>query len=137
MWVSEGGDQSSSISAPRAHLEVFPEITFPHQTMALVPVTTLDEWSEQQGIARVDFLWLDMQGHELATATGSLNDSSPSAKHAASKAAACTTTSPPPSPPAFTATRSPPPARLDPLNGYTRRGTAGVSVRVLDEGISR
>lgn len=64
MWVSDGGDQSSSIHAPKAHLEVFPEITFGRQTE--VPITTLDAWSEREGIERVDFLWLDMQGHELA-----------------------------------------------------------------------
>jgi hypothetical protein len=42
------------------------------------------------------------------TATGSLNDSSPSARFAASKAAASTNTSPPRSPPTSTATRSRP-----------------------------
>lgn len=31
-----------------------------------VPTITLDSWAEQNNISHVDFLWLDMQGHELA-----------------------------------------------------------------------
>ncbi len=31
-----------------------------------VPTITLDSWAEQNNINHVDFLWLDMQGHELA-----------------------------------------------------------------------
>lgn len=31
-----------------------------------VPTLTLDTWAQQQGIKHIDFLWLDMQGNELA-----------------------------------------------------------------------
>lgn len=63
MWVSEGGDQSSSLSAPKTHLTAYPDIRFERQTT--VQVTTLDTWAAKERIDRVDFLWLDMQGHEL------------------------------------------------------------------------
>jgi FkbM family methyltransferase len=63
MWVSEGGDASSSILAPKAHLDAFPSITFERQLE--VPITTLDDWARAERVKHVDFLWLDMQGHEL------------------------------------------------------------------------
>ena len=31
-----------------------------------VPTITLDNWAQQHAIDHVDFLWLDLQGHELA-----------------------------------------------------------------------
>jgi 2-O-methyltransferase len=63
MWVSEGGDESSSLLVPKDHLEVFPGIGFGDQED--VQVTTIDDWASEEGVKRVDFLWLDMQGHEL------------------------------------------------------------------------
>jgi FkbM family methyltransferase len=30
-----------------------------------VPVTTLDDWAQSQGVKNIDFLWLDMQGSEF------------------------------------------------------------------------
>lgn len=42
----------------------WPEIGFGKPVS--VPVTTLDKWVKQQGIKRIDFLWLDMQGSELS-----------------------------------------------------------------------
>ena len=35
-----------------------------------VPVVTLDGWAESQGVVGVDFLWLDLQGGELAALEG-------------------------------------------------------------------
>ena len=35
-----------------------------------VPTITLDAWAIQHGIDHVDFLWLDLQGHELAALQG-------------------------------------------------------------------
>lgn len=32
-----------------------------------VPITTLDAWAEKNGIEKVDFLWLDLQGSEYQT----------------------------------------------------------------------
>jgi FkbM family methyltransferase len=65
MWVGGGAeDGSSSLLAPKAHLDVYEEITFEHTVT--VNVTTLAAWAEREGINRVDGMWLDMQGYELA-----------------------------------------------------------------------
>jgi FkbM family methyltransferase len=54
---------SSSLLTPTGHLEQFPDVAFTETVE--VPVTTLDQWALDQGIAAVDFLWLDLQGMEL------------------------------------------------------------------------
>ncbi len=66
IWVSRGPDQaSSSLLTPKTVRDAFPDISFPEQVE--VPITTLDDWATSQGVDRVDFMWLDMQGYELAT----------------------------------------------------------------------
>ncbi|HSX26856.1 MAG TPA: FkbM family methyltransferase [Chlamydiales bacterium] len=55
--------QSSSLYPPKEHLKWAPEIAF--DRTEIVDVATLDQWAEAQGVERVDFLWLDMQGYEL------------------------------------------------------------------------
>ncbi len=55
--------QAGSLLAPCERLAHSP-ITYPHTSM--VPTITLDSWAADQGITAVDFLWLDLQGHELA-----------------------------------------------------------------------
>ena len=35
------------------------------QEAITVPITTLDAWTEKQGIKKIDFLWIDMQGSEF------------------------------------------------------------------------
>jgi 2-O-methyltransferase len=68
-FVSGGGsDGSSSLLRPTGHLTSFPEVSF-DETIS-VPVTTLDEWSAANGVKHVDFLWLDLQGGELAALRG-------------------------------------------------------------------
>lgn len=65
MYVSSGGtDASSSLLAPKEHLAVNPHIVF--QEQVIVPALTLDTWAAKNYCPRVDFLWLDMQGGELA-----------------------------------------------------------------------
>lgn len=59
-----GGDASSSLLAPKETFTINPHVTFP-ETIS-VPTMTLDDWAEQHNFDRVDFLWLDMQGAELA-----------------------------------------------------------------------
>jgi hypothetical protein len=49
-------------------LTSFPEVNF-DKTIS-VPVTTLDEWSAANSVKQVDFLWLDLQGGELAALRG-------------------------------------------------------------------
>jgi len=64
MYISQGGDQSSSLLEPAQHLQYFPHITFHQKTK--VETTTLDKWAEEMGIDHVDFLWFDLQGMEPA-----------------------------------------------------------------------
>jgi FkbM family methyltransferase len=65
MWIGGGAeDASSSLLPPKDHLSVYPEITF--ESSVRVTVTTLRDWARREGIERVDGMWLDMQGHELA-----------------------------------------------------------------------
>ena len=49
---------------PKDHLVDNPAVSF--ETQLDVQTTTLDLWAEQCGVAHVDFLWLDIQGHEFA-----------------------------------------------------------------------
>jgi 2-O-methyltransferase len=63
--VSEGGSNaSSSILKPKRHLEIHPEVEFKNSIE--VKGITLDRWATENEIERVDFLWLDLQGAELA-----------------------------------------------------------------------
>jgi FkbM family methyltransferase len=66
---SSGGEQSSSLLAPSATHQEFPFIGFRSETI-LVKVTKLAEWAEANHVLRVDFLWLDLQGMELAALKG-------------------------------------------------------------------
>ena len=68
-FVSGGdSDGSSSLLRPSGHLTIFPNVSF--DKTIRVPVTTLDDWSEQNHVEKVDFLWLDLQGGELAALRG-------------------------------------------------------------------
>ena len=62
---------SSSLLMPKEHLVEHPRITFPATISVLVE--TLDDWASQTGVEKVDFLWLDMQGNELACLQASPN----------------------------------------------------------------
>lgn len=65
LFVSSGkSDGSSSLLSPKEHTVVHPDVYFEKEIV--VKTTTLDDWAEQQKIAKVDFLWLDLQGFELA-----------------------------------------------------------------------
>lgn len=69
MWIGGGAeDGSSSLLSPKAHLDVFPEITF-DRTLS-VNVTTLSAWATREGVRGIDGMWLDMQGQELAALKG-------------------------------------------------------------------
>jgi 2-O-methyltransferase len=61
-------DASSSLLKPSAHLVDHPQITF--QRELTIETTTLDAWADRHGIDHVDFLWLDLQGHEFAAIEG-------------------------------------------------------------------
>lgn len=64
MFVSSGrSDASSSLLAPKQHLEVHPDVQF-NETIS-VETTTLDDFCIKNNISHIDFMWLDMQGYEL------------------------------------------------------------------------
>lgn len=64
MFVSGGtSDGSSSLLRPAEHLRDHPTVRFDEKVM--VPTATFAEWAAREGVARVDFFWLDMQGFEL------------------------------------------------------------------------
>jgi len=61
--VSEGNaGASSSLLNPNGHLAFHPSIKFT-ETM-VVNCSTLDGWAAREGVEKVDFAWLDMQGSE-------------------------------------------------------------------------
>lgn len=53
-------DGASSIGAPLG----FNQREFNKEPLEVL-CTTLNEWSERHAISRIDFMWLDMEGHEL------------------------------------------------------------------------
>ncbi len=72
MFVSSGGsDGSSSLLTPKEHLNTNPDVLFEEKIR--VETSTLDDWAARQGIARVDYMWLDMQGAEYAMLQASPN----------------------------------------------------------------
>ena len=63
MNVSSGGsDASSSLLAPTGHTADHPDVLFKESID--VTTMTLDRWAATNGIKKIDFLWLDMQGFE-------------------------------------------------------------------------
>ncbi len=64
MYISSGrSDASSSLLAPKEHLEVHPDVQF--NDVIKVQTITLDDFCAKNGILHIDFMWLDMQGYEL------------------------------------------------------------------------
>jgi FkbM family methyltransferase len=76
MYVSEEPgapgipSQSSSLLAPKDHL-IYSGTLFKEKIE--VQTTTIDAWAAEQGINRIDFMWLDMQGYELHALKASPN----------------------------------------------------------------
>jgi len=64
MHISSGAsDGSSSLLPPKEPLTEHPDVTFPEQVK--IPTITIDDWRKRYHIPKVDFTWLDVQGHEL------------------------------------------------------------------------
>ena len=68
MHVSGDGSSvlchSSSMLAPtEAQRREFPSISF--HAKQLVTMRSLDSWAASEGVPKVDFMWLDMQGYEI------------------------------------------------------------------------
>ena len=72
MNVSGGGDaggsQSSSLLTPSGHLDEYQNVVFKQRIE--VEVVRLDDWAQQEGVEKLDFLWLDLQGFELEALRG-------------------------------------------------------------------
>ncbi len=66
----EGWDQSGSIRAPKAHLEMFPWVRFDNKID--VQIMRLDDWAAVNNINDVDFIWADVQGAEVDMIYGAL-----------------------------------------------------------------
>jgi FkbM family methyltransferase len=63
-FVSSGeSDASSSLMNPTGHIEIHPDVKFDKEIF--VKTLSLDTWAKKMKLAKVDFLWLDMQGYEL------------------------------------------------------------------------
>jgi 2-O-methyltransferase len=70
--ISSGNSNgSSSILAPKKHLEVHPDVLFKEKIR--VKTTTIDDWARHNQIQKIDMLWLDLQGYELPVLTKSLS----------------------------------------------------------------
>lgn len=64
MFVSSGlSDGSSSLLKPKDHLKDYPGVYFEKEIT--VKTVTVEDWAKQQGLSKIDFFWLDLQGHEL------------------------------------------------------------------------
>lgn len=64
MYVSDACcDAVSSLLKPKELATARPDITFTVETVSAI---TLDDWAKKYGVNKVDFMWLDMQGGELA-----------------------------------------------------------------------
>jgi FkbM family methyltransferase len=54
---------SGSLLEPSHHREGFPWVKF--DKTITVNTTTIDAWAQQSGVAKIDFIWLDIQGTEF------------------------------------------------------------------------
>ena len=62
---------SGSLLEPQEHLEYDKNIVFPKSL--IVATDTADQWAKQNNINKIDFMWLDMQGHELTMLRSAIN----------------------------------------------------------------
>jgi FkbM family methyltransferase len=66
---SAGSCQSSSLLPPsQSHTAEYSFVSFGKRMS--IEVTSIDEWAQKQGIDRVDFMRLDMQGYEIEALKG-------------------------------------------------------------------
>ena len=69
MYISSGDSSgSSSLMKPTEHLQIYPGVEF--KTTLDVAMTSLNDWSQQEEVARIDLMWLDMQGYEMNALKG-------------------------------------------------------------------
>lgn len=61
-FLSSNSGMSSSLLKPEKHLEYAPKIKFDQSI--IVKTITIDDWAKHEGVNRIDFMWLDIQGKE-------------------------------------------------------------------------
>jgi FkbM family methyltransferase len=66
--MPEGWDYSGSIRKPKKHLKVHPWCKF--EKNIIIETKTLDTWRKEQGIYKIDFVWMDVQGAEIDVIQG-------------------------------------------------------------------
>lgn len=59
--------QAGSLHEPQERLN-WSDARYTHTIT--IPTTTLDAWANEQGVLKIDMLWLDAQGHELEILKG-------------------------------------------------------------------
>ncbi len=69
--MPEGWDYSGSIRKPKNHMLVHPWCKF--EKNIIIQTKTLDTWCTEQGIDRIDFIWMDVQGAEIDVIRGGRN----------------------------------------------------------------
>jgi FkbM family methyltransferase len=70
-YMSSGDmPSSSSLRKPKEMAIYHPAISFDEKV--LVQCSTLDAWCKQEKIEKVDFIWIDVQGHELSVFKGGM-----------------------------------------------------------------
>ena len=69
--MPEGWDLSGSIRKPKNHLIVHPWCRF--EKNIVVQTKTLDTWCNENGIEKIDFIWMDVQGAEIDVVRGGKN----------------------------------------------------------------
>ena len=62
---------SGSLLEPSHHREGFPWVKF--EKTITVTTTTIDAWAKQSGVAKIDFIWLDIQGTEFPVLKAATN----------------------------------------------------------------
>ncbi len=70
-YLSTNAEGSSSLLNPALHLDHFPTVHFNSQIESKTII--LDDWAQQEGVDRIDFMWLDLQGAEYMVLSASPN----------------------------------------------------------------
>jgi len=61
-YVSTNNPGGSTLNKPTGSIV---QIYFTEQKSIIVPCITLDDWATANHVSHIDFMWLDMEGHEL------------------------------------------------------------------------
>jgi len=62
-FILSSNSYSGSIKPPLDHKAVYPDLTF-CETPITVPLVSIDDYCQNHGIKRIDFIWADLQGAE-------------------------------------------------------------------------